>query len=906
MTVPIVCPQCGAAYSNIKLPAGTAFACGDCTHELHVPGGPKAAAPGTLPVVQPTRPAGAPPVVQPTGGPPPVVRPTAQPPVVNPTGGPPPVVRPSGGPPPVVEPAKSTPPTVQPGVRPPTVQPGGSGAAPAPMIQPTRKPPTGKQPTKARGGQNPARGKRPAAGRSKRPARGAPRQPPQGRQQPAPTAPMPGGAPAAATPAPAARPQGRPGAGPVRRATNRPVTRVIGEQDIGGPPQAKSRTPLILASVFGVICLAVLVIVIASMTGGDADHEARESYMAGYESGARNRIMIAFGLPRETSDTAYRAFKADFEGASREHFQNGATDGAKAAEPKHGGAELQARAFDLVDVREAMNRMLKRNGDLEGAAVWRSATTIKNVMDKWSGTAPSGVIAELKSSYDRLLDKVIEIDPDHGEARAFRGEIKYGDALLKYVEASWLPDGDRTIAKRVHDRLKRIADKRGGWIPKERQGEIDRIVTKYAAEEQKRKAFVEGPFYAKAMAMKEEVAKDLQEALVNAKKNFKELEDMLNSDANKHLPEAVKKALIANWRESMTKGVDDREYEAVLTHAPYVLFVEKNEQWDPHLVAKQVLGPLTSLNEIFLDKYEKKFELENNMEPIPVVYFRTADAYQQYRWGKFKAQPNRAILAHFEHDKGRLVIHDETDKGTIMHEGTHQLFWYHAKVKSDFAEQSYWFQEGVAEWFSGHRRYTVGEDWRYELGLLQAGRIDGAKLLIGRGDIYALEDLIDFTYGDRAKPGTNHGLIYAQGWMLIYFLNYFDLNDDGTVKVDTPDRPVIGRYRGVWEKMLEYVMIGKNGKPHTGKAAFLDAAGVSSVDELTEMGDLFDRYQRWLAHKVKFKQIKDKRLVPWDKYRNRSGRKTGVIEDDKLPGTRERRRLKSKKKDDGKKEDGGK
>jgi len=667
----------------------------------------------------------------------------------------------------------------------------------------------------------------------------------------------------------------------------------VREQDIGGAPEKNSKTPLILASVFGTVCVAVLIIAIVSMSGGDSGMEERESYIAGYELGAHNHILSAFQIAPQSSDAGFKTFKAGFEGAKPLEFQKGATDGKNGAKPTHGGEEVKGSRYDIALIRDAINRLGNRNGALDGSAVWRTAETVENVMRKWSSSAPSGVTSELKTTHKNLLKKVIELDPDHAEARTARGEMKYEDQLLKYIEASWLMEGDKKVAKSTHNRLKRAAEKNGGWIPNADKTKIETVTAKFAEKEKKHRAFVEGPFYSKAMAMKDEVADDLKMALQNAKDNFGKLEEAINKAEG--IPEAAKKQILDNMRRSMTEGVDDREYQAILDYPPYVLFVEKNDQWDPHLVGKQVLGPLSSLNEIFLDKYAKKFELADNQEPIPVVYFRTADAYQQYRWGKFGAQPNNSILAHFEHDKGRLVIHDETDKGTILHEGTHQLFWYHAKVKSDFADQSYWFQEGVAEWFSGHRRFTVGEKWHYELGLLQRDRIFGARMLIGRGDIYALEDLINFTYGDRAKKGTNHGLIYAQGWMLIYFLNYFDVDEDGIVKVDTPDKPVTGRYREVWEKMLRYVMVGKDGKPHTGKNAFLDAAGASSVDELAEMGDLFDRYQRWLAHKIKFKHTKNKRIVPWNKYRNRQGKNTAVKEDDAFPKTRERQRLKDKK-----------
>ena len=122
-----------------------------------------------------------------------------------------------------------------------------------------------------------------------------------------------------------------------------------------------------------------------------------------------------------------------------------------------------------------------------------------------------------------LLKKVIELDPDHAEARTARGEMKYEDQLLKYIEASWLMDGDKKVAKSTHNRLKRAAEKNGGWIPNADKTQIETVTAKFSEKERKHRAFVEGPFYSKAMAMKDEVADDLKLALQNAKDNFGKL-----------------------------------------------------------------------------------------------------------------------------------------------------------------------------------------------------------------------------------------------------------------------------------------------------------------------------------------------------------------------------------------------
>ncbi|MAB90126.1 MAG: hypothetical protein CMJ90_11785 [Planctomycetes bacterium] len=832
MPVPIVCPKCGATYENLKLSAGAAFACGDCGRELHVPGKEKPAPGPALPVVQPTArsPGAPPPVVKPTA-PPPVVKPTAAPPVVKPTA-PPPAVKPK------VAPADDAPLTVPPRV--------------APAIQP-----------RAKSGTKPPGPRRTPSGRGRQAQSKAP--PPQKRKT-------------------------RPAK---RRTTNRPRTRVMSAEGMERNAEKKSNRGLILAGCFGAIALAVLILVIVN-SGGNGELDAQNSYQGGYEDGTRLRMFKAFGLAARRNPELFKAFSARYSGKPvLDAFMEGVDDGRRGRDPKHGGEDLKALIWDSDTANEALQELGGLGEGAKADDLWSAAERLGGVSSSWAETAPPAILSLIARERSMLIDRVIALDPDHAKARQARGEFQYTDQLLEFVEANFLQEGERNLAKRKHEDLKRKADKNGGWLAAKHNEDITRVRDQFRSKWEKFKKFRDSPFYAKSMAMKDKVSADLKETLKKAQDRISDFEEAVNKgDA----PEAVKKAMVANFTKSL-EGLDAREYEAIISHPPYVLFVEKDDQWDTHLVAQQVLGPLTSLNDIFLDRYAEKWGLDQDQTaPIPVIYFRDAQAYQQYLFAS-QGVMNPGILAHFEPENGRLCIHDDTDKTTVMHEGVHQLFWYHSKVKSDFNDQSFWFQEGAAEWFSGSRRWLEDDKWKYELGLLQKKRISGVRFLIGRGDIYALEDLVGYTYGDRNGGKVNQGLVYAQGWMLIYFLNYFDVDANGVVKVDRKDRPVVGRYRNVWEKMLGYVLAGKDGKPHTGEAAFLDAAGVSSVDELSEMADLFDRYQRWLSEKIKFNQYKDKRLVPWDEYVNSRGQKTGRKEDDQLPDQRERKRQKDKKKD---------
>ena len=650
---------------------------------------------------------------------------------------------------------------------------------------------------------------------------------------------------------------------------------------MGGPPEpAKSKKGLIMAAGFGGVSLIVLITVIVMVSGTSATDE-QDSYIAGYRVAMENRLHASFGLQGKKNEDGFQEFKKDYSGKPvMKSFLSGLKDGKRNLDPKHGEASLKAVAYDVSMTSEVLENIQKVRC-IDAKTTWAHAQSLQVVIDRWkSEEAPTPAVDAILRHKKSIEDRILIDEPDFAPAREAKGEFKYENDLAEYIDAGYLLDGERTKAKKLHESLVKAAGRSGGWLPARRKTQVEDMKSRYAKKENAYKKMTGSPFYAKAQKIKEEVAKDLKESIEKAKSR---VDDLRKSLEKQGMPQQA----IDQFVKRFDRVTGEREFLAVI-RAPYVVFVEKNEQWDEtHMAETQVLQPLGSLNRIFLEKYGKKFGLEDPTEPIPVVFLRDQAAYQQYTFGKL-GMMNPSMLAHFEHDKGRLVVYSETDPGTLLHEGTHQLFWFHARVKSDFNEQSYWFQEGVAEWFGGARRTVNKEtrEWDYEVGLLQEkriGRKSTYKQFFARR--YKLEELIELTYADRGKmAGVQTGMNYAQGWMLIYFLNYFDMDDaTRTVKVDTPDRPVRGRYADVWEKMLGYVLTGKEGKPHTGKEAFLDAAGVSSVDELKEMSNLFDSFQRWVLEKLELRQSKDKRLVPWDKAYNKRGEKMGNAEDDTLP-----------------------
>jgi hypothetical protein len=212
----------------------------------------------------------------------------------------------------------------------------------------------------------------------------------------------------------------------------------------------------------------------------------------------------------------------------------------------------------------------------------------------------------------------------------------------------------------------------------------------------------------------------------------------------------------------------------------------------------------------------------------------------------------------------------------IIHEGTHQVFDKYTKNMLKHEKQSFWFQEGIAEWFGGSNRLQ-GPDgaWRYETGMLLDGRLDSWRAL--ENGAFSLDELVQQTYAKRndyiASPGgqSKIGLVYAQGWFLIYFLNHFDVGPDGLVRIGKR-----GKYADGWDEYLKAELNGRTGKKVFMECLKLDDAGLAKMDAE------FKNYFEFVMRKRNLGQVKEKKLIPWNEYVNKKGVKTGEREDDLL------------------------
>lgn len=316
-------------------------------------------------------------------------------------------------------------------------------------------------------------------------------------------------------------------------------------------------------------------------------------------------------------------------------------------------------------------------------------------------------------------------------------------------------------------------------------------------------------------------------------------------------------------------------------HKPYVLLIERDNGWDESKVATEKAEALLSLYDIFYEKYREPLNLTDIDQPVPVVIFRKHSAY--YEYGK-KIGASPGAVGHFEPASGRLFVSDTTEIDTTIHEGTHQLVAFNRRSMAGWQMKSYWFEEGVAEFFGGnHRVYDpkLGKS-TYEIGRLQKDRINYWRQ--NEKKAYSLHDLLSLTKADERKNRSDDSLDlnllnYSQGWFLVYFLNNYLVDSEGYVVFGKE-----GKYFRHWLKYFKGELDGK-----TGRDFFLECMGLLNSDgsENTEKFAAFEKefMAYWEFVNYKFASpyhVKDGSIVPWGEVANKRGRKIGEKYDDIL------------------------
>ncbi|HYC77058.1 MAG TPA: hypothetical protein VEI02_05460 [Planctomycetota bacterium] len=456
-------------------------------------------------------------------------------------------------------------------------------------------------------------------------------------------------------------------------------------------------------------------------------------------------------------------------------------------------------------------------------------------------------VSKLEDAARRARESALTADPNNAEARLARGETRYDDALAPFLNATYIPEFDRNDIAEWHRMLSLAAATNGGWVKKsEFDAKAKPTLDKYAEVRKRYDELAAADFGQKAKAMAEATIADVS-GVFEGKATF---QWFIHPD-----------------------------------YTPYLVIIEESPAWNPSsVVEKDVFKPLRELHGLFLEQYRESNNLTPLKDPVPVIFFESDPRYKAYNESRGFTDKN--VLAHFEPQSGRLVLHRNCTHRTVMHEGTHQLFSRYAKNKVAHHRQSFWFEEGIAEWFGGANRIAAENgQWRYEIGVMHPGRI-GAMRGMKEDKYFKIRDLVNLTYADRDKWKQQGGegqtrilLVYEQGWFLIYFLNYFDVTPDGYVKFGK------GKYADAWDT---YVKGELNGV--TGRKAFEAAIGLDSDEKWAKLEKEYLDYFDFVNKKITLNHRKDDRLVPWNEYKNKRGEATGEKDDDLLVDPRKKER----------------
>src|SRR5688572_15793916 len=252
------------------------------------------------------------------------------------------------------------------------------------------------------------------------------------------------------------------------------------------------------------------------------------------------------------------------------------------------------------------------------------------------------------------------------------------------------------------------------------------------------------------------------------------------------------------------------------SYRPYVIFAElpgEERKAEAERIVQVTGKVLTFLYGRWLQFMKDDLKLDApTMESLKddrlkVFVFKSRESFDQWHTRSQMSVPPFAA-AYYEHGRNRMIMMhlDAFDEGVIMHEGTHQLIHYYARVfceRDDHAEAEkkgqpkerveyddrrlssgfFWFQEGIAEYFGGAVKDKKNEgEWK--IGAPQRQRMAFFKMMLQQKKTWPVEDFLYADQGDirRRAAGREGGnmkeelnlLMYSQGWTLVHYFMHGD------------------------------------------------------------------------------------------------------------------------------------
>ncbi len=244
---------------------------------------------------------------------------------------------------------------------------------------------------------------------------------------------------------------------------------------------------------------------------------------------------------------------------------------------------------------------------------------------------------------------------------------------------------------------------------------------------------------------------------------------------------------------------------------PFIVFSQSKTPSFAKDRAKSVVRVLSALRESMLaDYYEPMHKIHGNKEfLVPIYVFGGEKVYNEFRKrSTIKGLPDPSMAAgFFSFDPslkpvGWLFVWSENPessffKDVISHEGTHLFQYQYGKRTSAFERSdgtTTWFQEGLAEYWGGHKMVTVKGRKIFLPGRIQSNRLQALwRHLPTLPDAVPKTDprflplrrllrmsYMDYneTYNVPAAGGDPTAremvsVVYAEGWAFVHFLFHY-------------------------------------------------------------------------------------------------------------------------------------
>jgi hypothetical protein len=478
--------------------------------------------------------------------------------------------------------------------------------------------------------------------------------------------------------------------------------------------------------------------------------------------------------------------------------------------------------------------------------------------------------------------------------------VAYRDELAPFVDAPYLEEPLQDRARAVHRVLSQTAGRHQGRVPPNLFEVAQQLRHRLEAQRQAAKLELEGVAESSVDSWRSLLPDYAKEALATARRLHEE-----------QLAGPIVAAALP-WHP--LHAIDELDLDVVVA-PPGVFGIERDPGWDELAQARERARMLRALRRNFERELPESTTTRDELLPVLVLHYW--GAYGNVLLGGLapKELPTRDS-AWYDPSRGIIVLRGDAPYTDFFYAASRALLDRATTgAAADPWARTAWLREGLAAWFASAHRTVDPEsgDWTYEFGAIDGPRAlafprTRAKLTRRSRVALALPSILQASYLDLATgpisrisavtssgiPGIprephliHHEAAGVSGWhlfasralLLVHFLREFEMDAQGRVLIAPPGgEPIEGRYRSRWRAYLREALHGRDDVA-TFRATF-DLEGASEFEAFCE---LFDRYERWVDRKMRLGHVSSGRLIPYDRYVNRCGDKTGRSENDVLP-----------------------